>query len=114
MLSMLQTASIHRESDLQGIICQQVTVADQSLTLYESSSPLIEAMVADIRAAKQRVWMETYIFADDKAGQAIAEALSDRAAAGLEVRLMYDAVGSIATPAAVFTRMQSAGVKVHV
>jgi cardiolipin synthase len=111
---MLQSSLDRSQDDTGGVIFQQLTLAGQSLTLYESSSPLIEAMVADIRAAQRRVWMETYIFAGDKAGQAIADALSDRAAAGLDVRLMYDAVGSIGTPASFFTQMQSAGVQVHV
>jgi cardiolipin synthase A/B len=111
---MLQPSIDSPQTETGGVICQQVTVAGQSLTLFESSSPLIEAMVADIRAARRRVWMETYIFAADRAGESIAEALSDRAAAGLDVRLMYDAVGSVATPAAIFAGMQAAGVKVHV
>jgi cardiolipin synthase A/B len=111
---MLQTPSESAQIDLTGVVCQQVTVDGQALTLFESSSPLIESMVSDIRAAQQRVWMETYIFADDKASQAVAVALADRAAAGLDVRMMYDAVGSISTPAAIFTRMAAAGVKVHV
>ena len=36
-------------------------------------------MVRDIRAARTRVWLETYIFHDDAAGLAIAEALRERA-----------------------------------
>jgi len=111
---MLKAPSDPPLTDLEGVVCRQVEVAGQSLTLYESSLPLIDAMIADIRAAQARVWMETYIFAGDKAGEAVADALSDRAAAGLDVRLMYDAVGSISTPAALFARMEAAGVKVHV
>jgi len=88
-------------------------VNDQQLTLFTESGPMIEAMVADIRAAKSRVWMESYIFAGDAAGQAIADALIDRAQAGLDVRLMYDTVGSFSTPAALFQSMGDAGVKVH-
>ena len=57
--------------------------------------------------------METYIFADDRAGHAIAEALAERAQAGLDVRLMYDAVGSFSTPASLFETMREAGVQVH-
>ena len=46
-----------------------VIVAGHEVTLFAESPPLIEAMLADIRAARQRVWMETYIFVDDAAGQ---------------------------------------------
>lgn len=88
-------------------------VAGQELRLYEHSPPLIEAMLADIRAARQRVWMETYIFAEDEAGRAIAEALTERAAAGVEVRLMYDALGSLSASRKLFEPIIAAGGKVH-
>jgi cardiolipin synthase len=91
----------------------RVDVAGQALTLFEESSSLIAAMVADIRAARSRVWMESYIFADDAAGREVAAALADRAAAGLDVRLMVDAWGSFSTPAALFNRLRAAGVRVH-
>ncbi len=74
---------------------------------------MIAAMARDINAAKTRVWLEVYIFMNDAAGKAIAAALRQRALAGLDVRLMYDAVGSQETPAALFAELAAAGVKVH-
>jgi cardiolipin synthase len=71
-------------------------------------------MVADILAAKRRVWKETYIFIDDDAGRAVADALCDRARAGLDVRLMIDGFGSFSTPTAMLNKMREAGVQVHV
>jgi cardiolipin synthase len=91
-----------------------VTVAGHEFQLYAESPPLIEAMVADILAAKQRVWKETYIFVDDDAGRAVADALCDRARAGLDVRLMIDGFGSFSTPTVLLNRLRDAGVQVHV
>ena len=82
--------------------------------LFVEAGPLIAAMVEDIRNAKRRVWVESYIVADDAGGRAIVEALAERAKAGLDVRLMYDAVGSLGIPAALFAPLQAAGGKVHV
>jgi cardiolipin synthase A/B len=90
-----------------------VEVAGHRWTIYEESGPLIAAMVDDIKSAKTRVWMETYIFADDAAGRSVAAALADRAAAGLDVRLMIDAWGSFSTPRSVFAKLEAAGVQVH-
>ena len=90
-----------------------ITVAGQALTLFTESPPLIEAMLADIRSARSRVWLETYIYANDDAGRAIAQALIERAQAGCEVRLLVDAWGSFSTPNALFDKMAAAGVKVH-
>ncbi|MEX2115127.1 MAG: phospholipase D-like domain-containing protein [Pirellulales bacterium] len=90
-----------------------ITVAGQALTLYTESPPLIDAMLADIRQAKSRVWLETYIFANDDAGRAVTEALAERARAGCDVRLLVDAWGSFSTPNALFEKLRAAGVQVH-
>jgi cardiolipin synthase A/B len=101
-------ASAHREGELAGL-----RVAGQELVIFESSPPLIKAMVEDIRQAERRVWLESYIFTADAAGRAVAEALKERAAAGVDCRVIYDAVGSTSTPAAFFRDLAAAGVQVH-
>lgn len=90
-----------------------ITVAGNELTLFVESAPMIERMAADIRAAQSRVWLESYTFASDAAGQLIAQALIDRAQAGLDVRLIYDAIGSQGTSIPLLSAMQEAGVKIH-
>lgn len=90
-----------------------LNVAGNELTLFVESRPLIAAMVRDIHAATTRVWLETYIFHNDNCGQAIAEALRERARAGVEVRLLYDAIGSQATPRSFFRALAASGVSVH-
>ncbi len=97
-----------------GQVLGPVPVAGHEFWLFSESQPLIAAMMADILAARIRVWIETYIFIDDAAGRAVADALCDRARAGLDVRLMIDGFGSFSTPTALVARMQEAGVKVHV
>jgi cardiolipin synthase len=90
-----------------------VQVAGHELTIFVESLSLINAMARDIHTAHQRVWVESYIFLDDVAGTAIAEALKERARAGVDVRVLYDAIGSQTTPSAFFRDMQEAGVQVH-
>ena len=92
---------------------QVAYVAGHELTVFVQSTPLFDAMVEDIAAAKNRVWLESYIIADDAAGQKVAAALSERARAGLDVRVLYDGIGSIRTSGAFFERLGQAGVKVH-
>jgi cardiolipin synthase len=91
----------------------QTTVAGHDLSIYMETWPLIRAMVDDIRAARHRVWLETYIFLNDAAGKAISEALQERARAGVEVRLLYDSIGSQTTPASFFAHIERAGAQVH-
>jgi cardiolipin synthase A/B len=91
----------------------RVGVAGHDLTLFVESPALFAAMLDDIRAAQQRVWLETYIILDDPVGRRIAEALKEKARAGLDVRLHYDAIGSLTTPYHFFRDLENAGVRVH-
>jgi cardiolipin synthase len=90
-----------------------ITVAGNDLRLFTESAPLYASMINDIRSAQFRVWLETYIFLADAAGQAIAGALKERARAGVDVRVLYDAFGSYSTPEAFFEELRQAGVHVH-
>lgn len=95
----------------EGPIC--VPVAGNELTLFVESRPCMESMVRDIRTAQTRVWLETYIFLNDDAGLAVAEALKERAQAGVDVRLLYDYIGCQATPGSFFRDIARAGAHVH-
>src|SRR5690349_10187066 len=101
-------------SETRDVDCRDVEVAGNRLQLFVELPPMAEALVADIRSATKRVWIESYTIADDAIGRAVAEALRERVAAGVECRLMYDAVGSLRTPSKYFTDLAAAGVKVHV
>jgi cardiolipin synthase len=91
----------------------EVDVAGNHLRLFVELPPMIESLIADIRTATKRVWIESYIVADDAAGRAVAEALRERVAAGVESRLVYDSVGSLRTPSKYFADLEAAGVLVH-
>ncbi|MCI0640085.1 MAG: phospholipase D-like domain-containing protein [Gemmataceae bacterium] len=98
---------------IQKALARPLLVAGHELKVFVESAPLIAAMIADIQTATTRVWLESYVFAGDGAGLAVAEALKERARAGVDVRVLYDAVGSLSTPSALFDQMQAAGVQVH-
>ena len=91
----------------------RVTVAGHELTIFVESMPMIAALIRDIQSAQKRVWVESYIFLNDVAGSAVAEALQESARRGLDVRVLYDAIGSQTTPWAFFRKMEGAGVQVH-
>lgn len=61
------------------------------LTEYDAT---IDAMVAAIDGAETRVHLLTYIFADDRTGTKVAQALGRAKARGVEVRVLVDALGS--------------------
>lgn len=92
----------------------RVMVAGHELSVFVETVPVVTAMLLDIRSATTRVWLETYIFLNDTAGSAIAEAIKERAQAGVEVRVLHDAIGSQETPGWFFADLAKAGVNVHV
>jgi cardiolipin synthase len=63
--------------------------------LFTEGDTLYDAMLASIASARQQVLLESYIFADDDIGRRFAEALAERARAGIVVRLHLDAAGSL-------------------
>ena len=71
------------------------------------------AMLAQIESAQHRVHLENYIIRDDRIGGVFADRLIERARSGVRVRLMYDWIGSFATPARFWRRLRDAGVEVR-
>jgi len=65
-----------------------------TIDLLRSGGEFFPALAAAIDAAQREVWLETYIFADDDIGRAIAEALVRAAQRGVEVRVLVDGWGA--------------------
>jgi cardiolipin synthase len=64
------------------------------LTLYHEGRPAFDDMLAAIRAAEHHVHLEFFIFQYDNLGRQFLELLAEKARSGVEVRLLYDAMGS--------------------
>jgi cardiolipin synthase len=62
-----------------------------------------------IRRAKYAVNLEAYEFIAGQVGDEILAALTERAAAGVEVRIIVDALGSFTTPSSYFDGLRAAG-----
>jgi cardiolipin synthase len=85
-----------------------------AVKLLRNGVETFPAWLEAIEAARTRVSLEMYIFADDAIGRQFADALIRAARRGVEVRLLYDFVGCRDTPAEFFERMRAQGVHVIV
>ena len=74
---------------------------------------IFPAMLAAIRSARQSITFETYIYWSGEIGKAFADALSERARAGVKVHVLLDWVGSSKIELAFLTEMESAGVEIR-
>ncbi len=65
------------------------------IRVFTEGDELYASMLDAIAAAQQRVKLESYILADDEVGRRFIAALSERAQAGIDVRVYLDAAGSL-------------------
>ena len=71
------------------------------------------AMFAALHAATRTLYLEYYIFENiEYAGERLSDILMAKQRAGVHVFLLYDSVGSSATPAALFAALRATGVQV--
>lgn len=64
-----------------------------SVRLLVDGCATYDALLEDVAAAATHIHLEYYIFHPDNAGTALRDALTERARAGVKVRLLIDAVG---------------------
>ncbi|MDE7305358.1 MAG: cardiolipin synthase [Alistipes sp.] len=81
------------------------------IELLHNGSNAFSALIASLQRATRSIHMEYYIFRDDRIGRTIADILIRKSRAGVEVRLIYDAVGSWRLPRPMLRRMRRAGIR---
>ncbi len=86
---------------------------DNKVDIYTDGYQFFLTLLYNIGQAKDHIHLDTYIIEDDPLGNLIADALIDKAEQGVEVRLIYDDVGSWKVKDAFFERMRDAGIDVH-
>jgi len=86
-------------------------VAGNKVEVHENGA-FFDVLIARIRAARQSVHFETFLWKDGQLGRRVADALIDRAQAGLQVRVLLDAEGSKGAGKEVVERMRNAGCRV--
>ncbi len=65
-----------------------------SVSLLRNGAEYFPAVVRAIDAARESVYVEAYIFADDASGRVVADALQQAALRGVDVRLVIDGFGT--------------------
>jgi cardiolipin synthase len=65
------------------------------IDFYHEGRPAFDAMRAAIQGARDHVHLETFIFQPDATGREFLDLLTQKAKEGVQVRLLYDAMGSI-------------------
>lgn len=81
--------------------------------IYTSGYEFFPALLHEISKAKDHIHITSYIIEDDPLGRLIRDALIEKAHQGIEIRFLYDDVGSWKTKENFFELMREEGIEVH-
>ncbi|MEP7283222.1 MAG: phospholipase D-like domain-containing protein [Rubrivivax sp.] len=82
-------------------------------TALHNGEQIFPAMLAAVRSAKTTLTFETFIYWSGDIGREFAQALDERARAGVKVHVLLDWVGSQRMESSLVDEMKSAGVQVY-
>lgn len=85
---------------------------DNEIIPFTNGKDKFSSLIEDIKEAKDTIHMLYYIINNDNIGKKIVKLLTRKALEGVEVRILYDHVGSLFTPHKMFNDLIKAGGKV--
>ena len=88
-------------------------VASNRITCLINGDEIFPAMLEAVRGAERSITLETYIYWSGTIGRQFAEALAERARAGVKVHVLVDWIGARKLDAGQFERMRRAGVELY-
>ncbi|MBP2076287.1 cardiolipin synthase [Oceanobacillus polygoni] len=86
---------------------------DNAVEIYTDGEEKFNALIHDLQKAKDHIHMQYYIMRSDELGQRIAEVLIKKANEGVDVRVLYDDMGSRSLKRSYVKRLKNAGVMVE-
>ncbi|GIP63749.1 major cardiolipin synthase ClsA [Virgibacillus pantothenticus] len=86
---------------------------DNEVEIYTDGTEKFEALMRDLEKAKDHIHLLYYIIRSDQLGQRIADILIKKAEEGLEVRVLFDDMGSRSLKRKYVKRLRKAGVEVE-
>lgn len=103
---------VGRQLAIEQAVVGAPLVVGNKVTLLLDGPQTYGAMFAAMRAARETINAEFYIIEDDAVGREFAAILRERRAAGVEINVVYDALGSMKTEKQFFDELRAAGVRV--
>jgi len=85
-----------------------------SIKLLVNGSPKYDAVITDINSARKHVHLEYYIYAGDRTGTLIRDALVEALGRGVQVRLLMDGAGSLGIKEEFLQPLRAAGAEIAV
>lgn len=96
-----------------GVMLGPGIVPGNRVTDLQNGDQIFPAMLVAVSAAEKTITFETFIYWSGEVGQKMADALSERARAGVKVNVMIDWAGSLKMEDELLDEMKVAGVLIH-
>ncbi len=93
--------------------CQAAVHHGNRVEIFTNGAQFYPAMRDAMRAAESSINLEAYIFSSGEVADWMIEAMVDRARAGVEVRIVVDAIGSSGLTRACRERLREAGCQIN-
>jgi cardiolipin synthase len=106
------TEAVPLRRQLEALLGTPATEGNQ-VTIYRNGDQIFPPMIEAIKGATRTVDLMTYVYWSGDIAREFADVLSDRARAGVRVRLLIDAVGGLKIEKGLVERMEDAGVNVQ-
>ena len=97
---------------VMGVLLGPPVLGGNRYQVLLNGDQIFPSMLAAIRSARETINFETYIYWSEAIGKEFADALTERARAGVKVNVLLDWVGSSKMDPALIDEMKAAGIQI--
>ncbi len=98
-VSMIRRQHGHRGSFPHSYM-EEVEIGENTVQIYDYGRDLYESMISAIDAARESIYLETYIWKDDHMGREFKQKLACKANQGVDVYVIFDSFANAVVPRA--------------
>lgn len=106
--------ALERHLSVEQLVAGSPLSTGNEVTILRDGPDTFAAIFAAIHAARRYLYLEYYIFEEvQHDGEQLSDLLLARAREGVRIAIIYDSVGSLSTPGALFDRLRQGGIAVQ-
>lgn len=87
--------------------------ASNNARIFDNGKEKFDMLFQDLKRARHFIYLQYYIFENDKIGTELADILISKAKSGVKVKVIYDHLGNFKVKRSFYKRMREAGVEVY-
>lgn len=95
-------------------VSDAVLTEDNEVRIFTDGNDKFDALIEDMRSARHYIFLQYYIIKNDVLFSRIKDVLTEKAAQGVEVRILYDAMGCRSTGKKFWKELEQQGIHVAV